>query len=217
MAFQWVFDKAETLSINRRPNVASTTSRSNVIRTTNLGGGTWRFEVKLPDGLPWTQLRPLIEELEAYDRFTVDTIQINHPGHTWINQYQGQIDVNALCLVTYPSELTPTKLLLSTDPGNSGNIALKSGDWIQLQNTSTAARYNVYSVVSPTTIMGISSSSQEIYVNRPIIEPVGSSYKVVTGQDILWKVQMAEFPQWTIFQYNQVSWSGPFVFYEVLQ
>ena len=30
-----------------------------------------------------------------------------------------------------------------------------------------------------------------------------------------YEVICIDFPQWTIFEYNQVSWSGPFVFVEV--
>jgi hypothetical protein len=36
------------------------------------------------------------------------------------------------------------------------------------------------------------------------------------GTDLTYTVRCVEFPEWTIFARNQVSWSGPFVFLEVL-
>jgi hypothetical protein len=35
------------------------------------------------------------------------------------------------------------------------------------------------------------------------------------GINETYTVICVEFPQWTIFEYNQVQWSGPFVFVEV--
>lgn len=35
------------------------------------------------------------------------------------------------------------------------------------------------------------------------------------GTNESYTVICVEFPQWTIFEYNQVQWSGPFVFVEV--
>jgi len=35
------------------------------------------------------------------------------------------------------------------------------------------------------------------------------------GADESYTVLCIDFPEWTIFGYNQVSWSGPFVFVEV--
>lgn len=36
------------------------------------------------------------------------------------------------------------------------------------------------------------------------------------GSDDSYTVRCIQFPEWTIFARNQVSWSGPFVFQEVL-
>jgi hypothetical protein len=36
------------------------------------------------------------------------------------------------------------------------------------------------------------------------------------GTDQSWTVRCIQFPEWTIFARNQVSWSGPFVFQEVV-
>ena len=36
------------------------------------------------------------------------------------------------------------------------------------------------------------------------------------GTNSSWSVRCIQFPEWTIFAQDQVSWSGPFVFQEVL-
>jgi hypothetical protein len=37
----------------------------------------------------------------------------------------------------------------------------------------------------------------------------------IPGSPDSWTVRCIEFPEWTLFARNQVSWSGPFVFVEV--
>ena len=91
MTFQTVIDNAETISFNRKKKVAQSVSREGVVRSVSLGGQVWEFEVTLPDGPSWQVYRPLIEKIEALDRVTTSTIQINLPGHSWINGYQGNL------------------------------------------------------------------------------------------------------------------------------
>ena len=126
MAFQWIIDTAETLSINRKQVVAQTQARNGAVRSVTRGTPAKRFEVKLPDGIRWSDLVDDIEAAEGYDRLTVDTITIKFDKFPW---YYKDID-----------------------PG----------------------------------------------VNA-------ETYQVIC----------VEFPEWTIFARDQVSWSGPFIFVEV--
>lgn len=121
MSFQWIVDRCESLSINRKKMVAQTTARDGQVRSVSRGTMPKTFTVKLPDGIPWSDLKNYIVAAEALDRLTSATIQF-----------------------------TPTKF-----------------PWFV--------------------------SSTETYT-----------------------VRCTEFPEWTIFARNQVSWSGPFVFTEVL-
>ena len=50
MSFQWIFDRAETISINKQAVVAQSITRTNRVKSAKIGGQTWRFDVKLPDG-----------------------------------------------------------------------------------------------------------------------------------------------------------------------
>jgi hypothetical protein len=125
MSFQWILDSAETLSINRKKVVASTITRSGVVRAVSRGSAKKRFEVKLPDGISWTALKANIEAAEGLDRYTTATLSIPYAKFPWY-----------------------------------------------YNNTAPAS---------------------------------DESYTVICK----------EFPEWTIFARNQVSWSGPFVFWEV--
>ena len=126
MSFQWIFDKAETLSINRKQMVASTTARDGTVRAVSRGYLPKRFEVKLPDGIPWDSILTDILAAEALDRVSTSDIAIQYSLFPWY------------------------------------------------------------------------------YGNVP------------PGQDESYTVRCVEFPEWTIFARNQVSWSGPFVFVEVV-
>lgn len=126
MSFQWIIDRAESLSINRKKMVATTTARDGQTRAVSRGTMPKRFEVRLPDGIPWTEISSLITQAETLDRITTATIAI-------------------------PFGLFP---------------------WY--------------------------------YNNTP------------AAQDESYTVRCVEFPEWTIFARNQVSWSGSFVFQEVL-
>lgn len=126
MTFQWIVDQAETISINKKKMVATTTARDGTVRAVSRGTQPKRFEVKLPDGIPWTVLRTDIAAAEVLDRITTATISFPYAKFPWYY----------------------------------GNVA---------------------------------PASDESYTVRCI-----------------------QFPEWTIFSRNQVSWSGPFIFQEVL-
>lgn len=126
MSFQWIVDSAESLSINRLKTTAVTTARDGNVRAVSRGVPPKRFEVKLPDGIPWTEISSNITAAETLDKVTTATISIPYAKFPWY-----------------------------------------------------------YNNVNP-------------------------------GTDSSWTVRCVEFPQWTIFARNQVSWSGPFIFVEVV-
>lgn len=187
--FQWVFDNAETINFNRRAVVASTTTRSGIVRTATRGGQIWRFEVKLPDGISWTTARPYIEAIDAADKFTTGLVQINNSGYnTWLTKSLTGIS-STTGSWTLGSKVVTTVATLS------------AGDIIQLGSGK------VYSVVS--------SVGTTTTVNRPVLDSTGSG-TITIGPGVTWQVYCVDLPQWTIFSRDQVSWSGPFIFYEVV-
>lgn len=203
-AFQTVIDNAEAISFNRRKKVAQTTSRDGTVKSTSLGGQIWEFEVTLPNGPKWSEYRPLIERMEALDRVTVGTIQINKAAHSWLSGYQGNLATLTGIGVTFTSGNTVT--IASGATGlTTGQFRFRSGDLIQLGSSG-----KVYSVVND-----VAHNGTTITLNRPVREAAGS-YTLVVGQNVTWSVICVQFPKWTVFARDQVGWDGPFVFAEAV-
>lgn len=203
-AFQYVFDNAETLSINRRAVTAQTIARDNTVRTVSRGGQVWRFDIKLPDGPRWSDQRPYIEAIDYADRYTVGTVQINNSGYnSWLTPYRG----NSANYTAFTATWTQgaTSITLTSSPTTSSGYKFRVGDFIQLGSTG-----KVYSVVAD-----VPYTSNTVYLNRAIIDDTGSGTLSV-AENVTWSVICTELPQWTIFARDQVSWSGNFVFYEYM-
>lgn len=104
MSFQFVIDKAETISINRKKMVGQTTARSGQVRAVSRGTQPKIYTVKLPDGIPWTELRTLITAAEALDRFTTATISIPYAKFPWYygNTQPGSDEACVVMCTTFP-------------------------------------------------------------------------------------------------------------------
>lgn len=83
MSFQYVFNNATSLSINRLDNVGSTQARDGTVKAVSRGTPKKIFTVRLPDGPKWADERSNIEALEALDRHTTDSITIPYATHPW--------------------------------------------------------------------------------------------------------------------------------------
>jgi hypothetical protein len=221
-AFQYVFDYAESISINKRAVVSQTITRDQTVRTVDRGGQVWRFEVRLPDGIRWSDARPYIEAMEDADRFTVGTVQLNNAGYnSYLTNYLGDgAQTNGIPTGTYQAKFTvalsssnPDTIALTSLPTfTSGQYVFRQGDIVQLGTGG-----HVYSVAQSLQ-RGSGSLPINLKLNRPILETPSdtTTYTLAIGPAATWSVICAEFPTWTVFARNQVSWSGPFVFYENL-
>lgn len=202
-AFQYVFDKAESINFNRKAVVASTTTRSGITRSASRGGQIWRFEVKLPDGIRWSDARGYIEKIDAADRYTEGTVQINNSGYnSWLTKYQGNCANTSAVAANWITGATT--VTLSSGQATSG-YNFKAGDLLQLKSTG-----RVYSVTAD-----VAYNSNTVPVNRPIIDDT-SFGTLLIGPAVTWTVLCQDLPQWTIFSRDQVAWSGAFVFTEVV-
>jgi Cu/Ag efflux pump CusA len=201
-AFQTVFDNAEQLSFNRRRKVATTTSRSGVVKATSIGGQVWEFEVLLPSGPAWTEYRPLIEKMEALDRVTIGQVQLNKAGQEWITGYRGDLTNITAVTVSYSSGNTVT---ITGGATLGSGYRFKSGDVIQLGTTGA-----VYSVVDD-----VAYNATTVTLHRPVREAAGT-YTLRVGPNVVWNVLCVSFPKWNLFSRDQVGWDGPFVFVEAI-
>ena len=199
-AFQWIFDRAQTISVDKRAVVAQTQTRDQTVRAISRGGQVWRFDVRLPDGLIWTDARPYLEGIDRADRFTPTQIQINTPGYAnWLYAYQGDCAGRAGWTGSWTQGAT-TMTLTSTPAATQ--YRLRANDLIQLGSG------HVYSVVSD-----VAAGAATATLNRPIIDATGSG-TIAVGPDVTWTVICTAMPAWTIQRRNQISWSGSFHFVE---
>ena len=202
MSFQYVIDNAENISISKRKRIAQTVSRAGVVKATSVGGQVYEFRVQLPTGPRWSDNRSLIETVEALDRTTVDNIQINKTAHNYISGYQGNLSSTSGITVSYSSGNT---LTITGGATLGSGFRFKAGDFIQLGSSGS-----VYNIVED-----VAFNDSSITVHRPVRETAGN-YTLLVGQDVSWNVICVEMPTWTIFGYDQVSWSGGFVFVEAV-
>ena len=205
MSFQYIINYAESISIDRKKIVSQTQSRDGTIRSVARGGQIWRFEVKVADGIRWTDLRRIITLAEALDRNTSGTFQLNSTGYaSWLSKYQGD-SVNYTGF--YGGHVAgSTQISLSSSPTTSSGYKFRAGDWIQIGSSG-----GVYTVVED-----VAYNSNSVNLNRPILDATSSGYNIKVGPDCTFNVICTEYPKWTIFSRDQVSWDGPFVFYESL-
>lgn len=204
MSFQWIIDGAETMSVERKPVTAQTTSRSGVVRSVNRGASPWRFEVKYPDGPKWTDIRVSIAKAEALGRVTSANIQFNASGLSWFSQYQGD-SVNYTGFYATWTQGN-NYITLTTSPTTPSGYKFRAGDLIQLTGGK------VYTVAAD-----VSSGSNTVYLHRPILETTRASPGLLqVGPNCVFTVTCVDFPTWNLMARDQVSWSGPFVFSEVI-
>ena len=203
MSFQFVIDNAEAIAINRLKNVSTTTARDGTVRTVTRPGQPWVFEVRLPDGPVWQgEYRRAVSEIEALDRSNTATIQINNAGHSWLVEYQGDAADDTAITATWTTGNTIT---LTGGQATSG-YNFRSGDIIQL-----GASGSCYTVAAD-----VAYDSNTVTLHRPIRDAAGTDVTLRVGDDCVWTVICAEFPNWTVFGRDQIGWSGPFVFVEDL-
>ena len=202
-AFQYIFDNAESISIDRSAVTAQTISRDQTVRTVSRGGQIWRFTVKLPDGIRWTELRPYIESIDYAGRYTQGTVQLNNSGYNdWLMKYQGNCANTSAVTASWTN--TASSITLTGGQAASG-YNFRKGDLIQLKSTG-----RVYSVAED-----VAYNSNTVNLNRPILDDSGSGTLII-GPAVTWTVACTSLPKWTIFARDQVSWDGTFTFYEAL-
>jgi len=102
MSFQWIFNTATNLSINRLDTVASTQSRNGTVKAVSRGTPKKIFTVRLPDGPKWSDLKSDIEGAETLDRHTTDDITILYSRIPWyyanVDPGDDEEDYTVLCV-----------------------------------------------------------------------------------------------------------------------
>ena len=206
MSFQYLFDNANAISIDKKPTVAQSITRDNTVRSLARGGATWRFTVTMANGMPYDSWRSELAACEALGQTTSATIKLNDSGYTsWFTSYRGTISTITGWTATVGSATTITNIATGQSPSN-GDVIFKAGDLVQLGSGG-----NTYTVVSD-----VVHPTSTATLHRPITE-TGSGIGLTVGPQCSFDVVCVKFPSWNIFARNQLEWNGPFVFYEVLR
>lgn len=203
MTFQTVIDNATEISVERKSVVASTLARNGTYRSVNRGAQVWTFTVRLPDGPAWTDYRQAITKIEQLDRYTADTIQFNNTGHSWLFGYQG----NSANYTGFNATWTQgaTSITLTGSPSTPSGYKFRAGDIIQLGSSG-----KVYTVADD-----VAFNSNTVLLHRPVLDATGSGVLRV-AENCEFNVKCLEFPSWSLMSRNQISWSGAFIFIEVI-
>jgi hypothetical protein len=131
-----------------------------------------------------------------------DNRSLIETAHNYISGYQGNLSSTSGITVSYSSGNT---LTITGGATLGSGFRFKAGDFIQLGSSGS-----VYNIVED-----VAFNDSSITVHRPVRETAGN-YTLLVGQDVSWDVICVEMPTWTIFGYDQVSWSGGFVFVEAV-
>jgi hypothetical protein len=204
MSFQWIFDNASQITVNRKKVVSTTTSRDGTTRAVSRGGQAWRFEVAMPAGVRWTDARPYISTAEALDRVTAASVQINNPGLNWFIRYQGN-SANSTGFVATINQGS-TGITLTTSPTTSSGYRFRAGDFIQLGSSG-----KVYTVAAD-----VAFNSSSVTLHRPVIEASAAGVALNVGANCVFSLLCTQFPEWTLLDRDIVGFTGPFVFVENL-
>jgi hypothetical protein len=212
-SFQWVFDNAESISVNKRPIVSQTIARDQRVRSISRGGAVWRFTVKMPTGMSWQANRGYIEDIDTANLLNAETINLPSESFDWYSGYRGAAASTSTMTFKYTAAQAAsdtTKFELGNMPGAVGSVLFRAGDLIQ----PGSSKY-VYMVRAITT-KG-SNPTQLVGVHRPILEtPSDTAVTMKVGNEVSWNVICVECPTWTIIERDIGAWNGDFVFYEVL-
>lgn len=85
-AFQWVFDKAASISMIERNLTGQTITRNNTVRAVSRGNATMKFSVTMPAGMVWSQVADELALVDAAGMHTVESIALSNTGYSWIKE-----------------------------------------------------------------------------------------------------------------------------------
>jgi len=91
MAFQWVFDRAESISVDLKAQVGQTITRNQTVRAVSRGNAIRKFTVALPDGMRWRDIADEIQAIDSANRFTTESVAVSNAEYT-DQLHHGDID-----------------------------------------------------------------------------------------------------------------------------
>lgn len=209
MSFQYFVNTATNISIDNRPTVAQTISRSGMVRSVSRGNSVWRFTVTPPTGPFYSDIKGYILDAKTTGKDTAFNLQFNHSGHEFLFDYAGDYTTTTTRTLNVNPTLWGYTTVYDEVPLVSGTYKYRKGDIIELEGY-------VYEITAD--VVG-TSGSDAVTLHRPLIlaDDFTSGNKTARlGTTARFNVKCINFPTYTIFGSKQVQWNGDFVFQEVV-
>lgn len=201
-AFQYFIDRATNISFNRRPIVATTVARSGMTRAISRGNEVWRFDVTVPDGLRYSDIRLQLAEVDRFAQFT--DIDVSFDSADYLFKYRGNRPVRTNLVATTPLNVT-NQVNFSGLP--AGQVVARLGDLMKIAG-------RVYSVTGDVIASGGGTATATLHRNLIGVTPNTSYSNTEVGEQIKFRMRAIQIPTFTLFGYDQVAWNGSFQFVE---
>ena len=209
MSFQYFVNTASNITIDNRPTVAQTISRSGMVRSVSRGNSVWRFTVTPASGPQYIDLRDKILDAKTTGKDTVFNLQFDHTGHEFMFEYQGDYTTTTTRNVEVDPVLYDYTTVYDTTPLASGTYKYRKGDIVEILGY-------VYEITDD--VVG-TSGSDAVNLHRPLIlaqDFTAGTKTARLGTTARFSVKCINFPTFTLFGAKQVQWNGDFVFQEVV-
>ena len=214
---QTIIDSCQTMEFDRRRIVGQSISRSQRTRVAErTSAQPWTFKVTPKASWSYSSNRDLIESITLTDRFSETEINLaNNTKLQYLTSYQGKLTNTQLSALTVTNFVTATMTVSGlpaiggTDKNGSAitssTVIFAAGDFIQPNNS----RYP-YTVTAP--VLRGSTSTVSIITNRPRItsEAVTITGPLKIGNNVTWRMVIAELPTFQLVPYNRFQWTGDF-------
>ena len=201
-AFQYFIDRATNISFNRRPIVATTVARNGMTRAISRGNEIWRFDVTVPDGLRYSDIRLPLAEIDRFAQFT--DIDVSFDAADYLFKYRGNRPTRTNLVATTPLNVT-NQVNFSNLP--AGQVVARPGDLMKIAG-------RVYSVVNEVVASGGGTAVATLHRNLIGVTANTSYSNTEVGEQIKFTVRAIQMPTFTLFGYDQVAWNGSFQFIE---
>jgi hypothetical protein len=201
-AFQYFIDRATNMSFNRRPIVATTVARNGMTRAVSRGSEVWRFDVTVPDGLRYSDIRTQLTEIDRWAQFT--DIDVSFDKASYIFNYRGNRPVRNNLVVTTPLNVT-NQVNFANLP--AGQVVARLGDLIKIDG-------RVYSVTGDVIASGGGTATATLHRNLIGVTANTTYSNVEVGEQIKFRMRAIQIPTFTLFGFDQVAWNGSFQFVE---
>jgi hypothetical protein len=214
MSLQTIINYAESITINRRKVAGIQFTRNQIARVSSLvTRNPWRFTVKMPALLKYSESRELIETLDKIDRITPQQITFSDvPGQSFMFAYQGAMNATQRAAVTITSFVGKTLTVEVSPTLGTGAVIFKAGDVIQI------AGYPYPFSVESQVVKASGTTAAVVTVHRgnffDTTEDPVVGLTLVYGNAVTFNMLCTNMPTYTIIPGPYVQFDSDFELYE---